>query len=83
MIGRYYAMDRDKRWERIKKAYDLLTQGIGEYTSDPVTSLHQSYAKNITDEFIEPYPVSYTHLDVYKRQLPQVRENLRKKKVLK
>ena len=55
MIGRYYAMDRDKRWERIKKAYDLLTQGIGEYTSDPVTSLHQSYAKNITDEFIEPY----------------------------
>ena len=55
MIGRYYAMDRDKRWERIKKAYDVLTQGLGEYTSDPVTSLHQSYAKNITDEFIEPY----------------------------
>ena len=55
MIGRYYAMDRDKRWERIKKAYDVLTQGLGEYTSDPVTSLHQLYAKNITDEFIEPY----------------------------
>lgn len=55
MIGRYYAMDRDKRWERIKKAYDLMVQGIGEFTADPVAALHHSYDKNITDEFIEPH----------------------------
>ena len=48
VIGRYYAMDRDKRWERVKLAYDLLVKGIGEPTHDTV---------------------SYTHLDVYKRQI--------------
>lgn len=54
VIGRYYAMDRDKRWERVKKAYDLLTQGTGTPTQDAVASLKESYTNNVTDEFIEP-----------------------------
>jgi len=54
IVGRYYAMDRDKRWERIKKAYDLLVNGIGTHSQNAVSSLHDSYEKNITDEFIEP-----------------------------
>lgn len=54
MIGRYFAMDRDKRWERIKKAYDLLIDGKGTPTTDYVSSLENSYAAGVTDEFIEP-----------------------------
>ncbi len=54
LIGRYYAMDRDLRWERIKKAYDLLVKGIGTKAKDAVAALEDSYAQNITDEFIEP-----------------------------
>lgn len=54
VIGRYYAMDRDKRWERIKEAYDLLVKGIGTPTEDLVKSLEQSYSEGITDEFIKP-----------------------------
>jgi 2,3-bisphosphoglycerate-independent phosphoglycerate mutase len=53
VIGRYYAMDRDKRWERIKMAYDLLTSGKGNRVEDPVAALQASYDKGITDEFIE------------------------------
>lgn len=58
IIGRYYAMDRDKRWERVKKAYDLLILGKGTATSDPITSLKQSYVAGITDEFIEPLVIT-------------------------
>ncbi len=54
LIGRYYAMDRDQRWERVKKAYDLLVHGAGQSTSDPIAALQDSYAQGITDEFIEP-----------------------------
>jgi 2,3-bisphosphoglycerate-independent phosphoglycerate mutase len=54
MIGRYYAMDRDKRWERIKKAYDLLIKGEGEHTRNFLQTLEQSYEKGITDEFLLP-----------------------------
>jgi 2,3-bisphosphoglycerate-independent phosphoglycerate mutase len=54
VIGRYYAMDRDKRWERIKKAYDLMVHGVGESYSSSVKAIEDSYNKNITDEFIEP-----------------------------
>lgn len=54
IVGRYYAMDRDKRWERVKKAYDLLVNGIGTHSQNAVSSLHDSYEKNITDEFVEP-----------------------------
>ena len=54
VIGRYYAMDRDKRWERVKKAYDLLVFGKGKTSTNAVQSIKDSYAENITDEFIEP-----------------------------
>lgn len=52
--GRYYAMDRDNRWDRIQKAYDCLTKGIGISESDPVAAVEKSYEKKVTDEFIEP-----------------------------
>ena len=52
--GRYYAMDRDKRWERVKLAYDALVNGMGEQSADAITAVSNSYANNITDEFIKP-----------------------------
>jgi len=52
--GRYYAMDRDKRWERIKLAYDALVNGVGEKATDAIEAIENSYSKNITDEFIKP-----------------------------
>jgi 2,3-bisphosphoglycerate-independent phosphoglycerate mutase len=52
--GRYYAMDRDKRWERVKLAYDALVKGEGAKATDAVAAIEQSYAANITDEFIKP-----------------------------
>ena len=54
VIGRYYAMDRDKRWERTKKCYDLLVNGIGTKTSNIKNSIKDSYSNNISDEFLEP-----------------------------
>lgn len=57
IIGRYYAMDRDKRWERVKLAYDLLVKGEGEKTTDPLQAVQRSYEKNVTDEFIKPIVV--------------------------
>lgn len=54
VIGRYYAMDRDKRWERVKKAYDLLVKGIGMPSHNAVLSITDSYIKEVTDEFIDP-----------------------------
>jgi 2,3-bisphosphoglycerate-independent phosphoglycerate mutase len=54
VIGRYYSMDRDNRWERIKKAYDLLVFGNGEQFSSAVEAIEKQYEKNITDEFINP-----------------------------
>ncbi len=53
-IGRYYAMDRDNRWERVKLAYDLLVNGIGEPTENILQAIKESYLKDITDEFIQP-----------------------------
>ena len=57
IIGRYYAMDRDQRWERIKKAYDLLIKGTGEIKEDYSTAFKESYSKEITDEFLEPIKI--------------------------
>ncbi|MCL1934395.1 MAG: 2,3-bisphosphoglycerate-independent phosphoglycerate mutase [Candidatus Azobacteroides sp.] len=54
VVGRYYAMDRDKRWERVKEAYDLLVKGIGTPAENPVTAVEQSYQNGVTDEFIKP-----------------------------
>ena len=52
--GRYYAMDRDKRWERVKLAYDAMVKGEGAKATDAIAAIEQSYAANITDEFIKP-----------------------------
>jgi 2,3-bisphosphoglycerate-independent phosphoglycerate mutase len=53
-IGRYYAMDRDNRWERVKKAYDLMVNGEGEASQNILASIQKSYAEGVTDEFILP-----------------------------
>lgn len=54
IIGRFYAMDRDKRWERVKEAYDLLVNGKGEAEKCPVEAMQKSYDNGVTDEFIKP-----------------------------
>ncbi|MBR8718986.1 2,3-bisphosphoglycerate-independent phosphoglycerate mutase [Bacteroides pyogenes] len=54
IIGRYYAMDRDKRWERVKEAYDLLVNGIGKKATDMAQAMQESYDEGVTDEFIKP-----------------------------
>ena len=54
IVGRFYAMDRDKRWERIKEAYDLLVKGVGKPATDMVKAMEESYAEGVTDEFIKP-----------------------------
>jgi 2,3-bisphosphoglycerate-independent phosphoglycerate mutase len=58
LIGRYYAMDRDNRWERIKKAYDLLVSGKGRHFNSAAEGIRASYINGITDEFIEPIVIS-------------------------
>ena len=57
MVGRYYAMDRDRRWERILRAYDLLVKGVGARAQDPLKKIRESYQRGVTDEFIEPMVV--------------------------
>jgi 2,3-bisphosphoglycerate-independent phosphoglycerate mutase len=52
--GRYFAMDRDKRWERVKLAYDALVKGEGEHSTGALSAIENAYANNITDEFIKP-----------------------------
>ncbi|MBQ8969514.1 MAG: 2,3-bisphosphoglycerate-independent phosphoglycerate mutase [Bacteroidaceae bacterium] len=54
IIGRFYAMDRDKRWDRVKVAYDLLIQGQGKQAKDMVEAMQESYDEGVTDEFIKP-----------------------------
>src|SRR5574341_366073 len=54
LCGRYYAMDRDKRWDRIERAYKLLVNGEGERASDPIAAIKRSYERGVTDEFVEP-----------------------------
>nr|WP_262918318.1 2,3-bisphosphoglycerate-independent phosphoglycerate mutase [Mucilaginibacter straminoryzae] len=53
-IGRYYAMDRDNRWERVKLAYDLLVNGEGKTASSIISAIQESYAEGVTDEFVKP-----------------------------
>jgi 2,3-bisphosphoglycerate-independent phosphoglycerate mutase len=60
-VGRYYAMDRDKRWERIKEAYDLLIEGKGKPTQDIVDAIQMSYNEGVTDEFVKPVTVVDKH----------------------
>lgn len=54
VVGRYYAMDRDKRWERVKLAYDALVEGVGFQTTDALAAIKDSYDHNVTDEFLKP-----------------------------
>jgi 2,3-bisphosphoglycerate-independent phosphoglycerate mutase len=54
VAGRYYAMDRDKRWERTQRAFDAIVEGKGEHADDPLAAVRESYERGITDEFIEP-----------------------------
>ena len=54
VVGRFYAMDRDKRWNRVKEAYDLLVEGKGVQATDMVKAIEESYAEGVTDEFIKP-----------------------------
>ena len=54
ITGRYWAMDRDNRWDRVEKAYRALTEGVGIKENDPVKAMENSYARDVTDEFIEP-----------------------------
>jgi 2,3-bisphosphoglycerate-independent phosphoglycerate mutase len=57
-VGRYYAMDRDKRWERIKQAYDMLVDGTGRKTTDILQAMQESYDEGVTDEFMKPIVVT-------------------------
>ncbi len=61
VVGRYYAMDRDKRWERTQRAYDLLTKAIGGRATEPVAAIKESYQRGVTDEFVEP--IAIVHKD--------------------
>jgi 2,3-bisphosphoglycerate-independent phosphoglycerate mutase len=60
VIGRYYTMDRDRRWERIQRGYDLMTLGLGVESSDPLGTIRRFYAAGTTDEFMEPISVRGT-----------------------
>ena len=66
VIGRYYAMDRDKRWERVKLAYDLMVNGVGKETKDFVQAIQDSYNEDVTDEFIKPIIGVQNHFPIAK-----------------
>ena len=70
IIGRYYAMDRDKRWERVKIAYDLLVNGVGEATMNTVDAVQKSYDNEVTDEFIKPI----VHVDGEGRPMATIKD---------
>lgn len=70
VIGRYYAMDRDKRWERVKLAYDLLVHGKGKHAENPADAVAESYSEGVTDEFIKPVAIT----DDKGRPIGQIRE---------
>jgi 2,3-bisphosphoglycerate-independent phosphoglycerate mutase len=70
LSGRYYAMDRDRRWERVKLAYYALVKGAGPVATDPVALLEQSYAAGVTDEFIQPTVI----VDEKQQPLATIRE---------
>ncbi len=57
VIGRYFTMDRDNRWDRVQRGYDLMTLGVGTQTRDPLETLRRFYEQGVTDEFIEPVSV--------------------------
>jgi 2,3-bisphosphoglycerate-independent phosphoglycerate mutase len=58
VVGRYYAMDRDQRWERTERAFDAIVHGAGDEAADPIDAVRRSYERGITDEFIEPIVIA-------------------------
>ena len=70
VIGRYYAMDRDKRWERVKMAYDLLVNGIGKKSTSAKQAIEESYKEEVTDEFIKPVAITDANGNV----LPRIKQ---------
>ncbi|AQX13276.1 phosphoglycerate mutase (2,3-diphosphoglycerate-independent) [Elizabethkingia meningoseptica] len=66
IVGRYYAMDRDKRWERVRVAYDAMVNGIGLITNNPVAAIQKSYEEEITDEFLKPIICTEDNMPVAK-----------------
>jgi 2,3-bisphosphoglycerate-independent phosphoglycerate mutase len=70
VVGRYYAMDRDKRWERVKLAYDVMVNGVGEKATDLEAAVERSYAAGVTDEFIKPI----VHVDSNGKPLATIAE---------
>ena len=70
IIGRYYAMDRDKRWERVKEAYDLMVNGVGKASTDMVQAMKESYEEGVTDEFIK----AICHVDENGQPLATIQE---------
>ncbi len=70
VIGRYYAMDRDRRWERVKTAYDLLVNGAGKKSSDAGKAIRESYTEGVTDEFIKPVAITESNGNM----LPRIKE---------
>jgi len=71
VVGRYYAMDRDKRWERVKLAYDLVVNGVGLHSKNATESIEASYQNNVTDEFIAPIIM----VDDNEQPLATIKEN--------
>ncbi|WP_421938751.1 2,3-bisphosphoglycerate-independent phosphoglycerate mutase [Pedobacter sp.] len=59
MVGRYYAMDRDNRWERVKQAYDVMVNAVGERTQDAIAAIQKSYNEGVTDEFLKPIVLTH------------------------
>lgn len=77
IVGRYYAMDRDNRWERTQKAYDLLVRGKGKKEDDPVKAVRESYEENVTDEFIDPVLVDGNPSSRFEKNDPVIFYNIR------
>jgi 2,3-bisphosphoglycerate-independent phosphoglycerate mutase len=69
--GRYYAMDRDKRWDRVERAFNAMVLGTGEKSDDPVAAMKRSYEHSVTDEFVEPVTI----VDAHKQPVGLIRED--------
>jgi 2,3-bisphosphoglycerate-independent phosphoglycerate mutase len=69
--GRYYAMDRDKRWDRVERAFNAMVLGAGEKSDDPVAAMKRSYEHGVTDEFVEPVTI----LDAHKQPVGLIRDD--------
>ena len=67
LMGRYFAMDRDARWDRTQKAYEAIVNGVGNIYTDPFKAIKDSHKMGVTDEFIEPIILSKYKANKYKK----------------